>query len=80
MKVLIANIGCDDTTETIMEINKKELEFLIKFSKENNKNSTYQCQPSISVYTEFEECLDDEGNISYYRYYDYKDLAEEGVK
>ena len=43
MKVLIENIGCDDTTSTTMDLEQKELDILIKFAKENNKNSSYGC-------------------------------------
>ena len=67
MKVLIENIGCDDTTSTIMDLEQKELDILIKFAKENNKNSSYGCQPSISIYTEFELIKEDEYDYSYYR-------------
>lgn len=49
-RILIRNDGCDDTTETIMKVNKKELETLIKFAKLNNKNSLSQCQPTICIY------------------------------
>lgn len=33
MKVLIENVGCHDTTSTIMELEQKELDVLIKFAK-----------------------------------------------
>lgn len=67
MKVLIENMGCDDTTSTIMELEQKELDVLIKFAKTNNKNSKYGCQPNIEIYTEFELIKDDEDDYGYYR-------------
>lgn len=67
MKVLIENVGCDDTTSTIMELEQKELDVLIRFAKANNKNSKYGCQPNIEIYTEFELIKDDENDYSYYR-------------
>ena len=53
MKVLIRNCGCHDDTETEMELTEKELEFLIKFAKENNKNSSYGCQPEIAIFKKY---------------------------
>lgn len=53
-KYLIALNGCDDTTYCELELNDKELEFLIKISKEINKYSTYQCEPTISIYKDYE--------------------------
>lgn len=50
---LITLNGCDDTTECEVELTDKELEFLIKISKEINKYSTYQCEPSISIYKDY---------------------------
>ena len=67
MKVLIENVGCDDTTSTIMELEQKELDILIKFAKANNKNSKYGCQPKIAIYTKFQLIKDEEN--SYYDYY-----------
>lgn len=67
MKVLIENVGCDDTTSTIMKLEQNELDVLIKFAKANNKNSKYGCQPGIDIYTEFELIKDDEDDYSYYR-------------
>ncbi len=54
MKILICNSGCDDTTETELEVNEEELKTLIRFAKENNKNSSYQCMPTIEIYTDYE--------------------------
>lgn len=62
MKVLIDNNGCDDTTRTIMDLKQEELDFMIRFAKENNKNSRYQCQPSIEIYKDFEEIIDEDGD------------------
>ena len=67
MKVLIENVGCDDTTSTTMDLEQKELDILIKFAKENNKNSSYGCQPRVEIYTEFELIKEDEYDYSYYR-------------
>lgn len=67
MKVLIENVGCDDTTSTTMDLEQKELDILIKFAKENNKNSSYGCQPRVEIYTEFELIKEDEDDYSYYR-------------
>ena len=52
-KYLITLNGCDDETYCELELNDKELEFLIKISKEINKYSTYQCEPSISIYKDY---------------------------
>ncbi len=58
-KYRIENIGCDDTTYTEMLLTKEELETLVKFALENNKNSKYGCQPkiTISVIEEVEEVI-----------------------
>ena len=53
MKYLITLNGCDDTTYCELELNDKELNFLIKVSKEINKYSDYQCQPTISIYKNY---------------------------
>lgn len=52
-KYLISLNGCDDTTYCELELTDKELEFLIKISKEINKYSTYRCEPSISIYKDY---------------------------
>lgn len=52
-KYLIALNGCDDTTYCELELTDKELKFLIRVSKEINKYSTYQCEPSISIYKDY---------------------------
>ena len=52
-KYLITLNGCDDTTYCELELNDNELEFLIKISKEINKYSYYQCQPTISIYEDY---------------------------
>ena len=67
MKVLIENVGCDSTTSTIMDLEQKELDILIKFAKENNKNSSDVCEPSIRIYTEFELIKEKRFDYSYYR-------------
>ena len=53
MKYLITLNGCDDTTYCELELSDKELEFLIRISKEINKWSSYQCQPTISIYKDY---------------------------
>lgn len=81
-RILICNDGCDDTTDTVMKVTKKELEFLIKFAKENNKNSHCQCQPTIRIYDKMtkKKSIINEGSY-YYTPEDYeKDLVEEGVE
>lgn len=52
-KYLITLNGCDDTTECELELTDEELKFLIKISKEINKYSGYQCQPTISIYKDY---------------------------
>ncbi len=61
-KYLIANLGCDDHTEFILELTDEELKTIIKFCDENNKVSAYQCKPEIQVF-EYDENKD-----SYYDY------------
>ncbi len=67
-KHLIANIGCDDHTEFVMELDDKELQTIIRFCDENNKVADYQCKPEILVYDY------DENKKSYYDYYDNKPI------
>lgn len=52
-KYLITLNGCDDTTYCELELADEELNFLVKISKEINKYSSYQCQPSISIYKDY---------------------------
>lgn len=61
-KYLIANLGCDDHTEFILELTDEELKTIIKFCDENNKVADYQCKSEIQVF-EYNE------NIN--SYYDY---------
>ena len=75
MKVLIENVGCDDTTSTIVELEQKELDVLIKFAKANNKNSRYGCQPKIAIYTKFQL-----GDAEDYYSYDRIDYESDLVK
>ena len=50
---LIKNIdNYGNSTNTIMQLDKKELEILIKFAKENNKNSN-GVYPKIEIYNNF---------------------------
>lgn len=53
MKYLITLNGCDDTTYCELELDDKELEFLVRISKEINKWSRYKCQPTISIYKDY---------------------------
>lgn len=64
MKYLIANNGCDDITYTEMELNYFELQLILKYARLNNKNSRYGCQPTISVYQDYEKQED-----GYYNYF-----------
>lgn len=52
-KYLITLNGCDDTTYCELELTDEELKFLVKISKEINKYSTYECEPSISIYKDY---------------------------
>ena len=52
-KYLITLNGCDDTTYCELELTDEELNFLVKISKEINKYSTYQCEPSISIFKDY---------------------------
>ena len=52
-KYLITLNGCEDTTYCELELNDNELEFLIKISKEINKYSDCECQPTISIYEDY---------------------------
>ena len=61
-KYLIANIGCDDHTEFILELTDEELKTIIKFCDENNKVADYQCKPEIQIF-EYDENI-----VSYYDY------------
>lgn len=54
-KYYIENIGCDATTDLVIELTDEELEVFIKICKELNKKSTYGCMPTISIY-KFSEC------------------------
>jgi hypothetical protein len=46
----IENSGCDDTTCGLVELSKEELNFLMEIIRNLNQNSTYGCQPIISIY------------------------------
>lgn len=54
-KYFIANLGCDDHTEFILELTDEELKTIIKFCDENNKASDYQCKPEIQIFELNEE-------------------------
>lgn len=53
MRYLICNVGCDDTTKTEIDLSPYEYKILKKFAIENNRNVTYQCQPSIEIYSKY---------------------------
>ena len=72
MKYLICNNGCDDTTYTEIELTEEELQIIIRFAKENNKNSTYQCKPSIAIYGKYSINKDEDDEDGYF-WYDYND-------
>lgn len=46
----IENVGCDDTTRGLIELTDKELTDFCNFVYYLNKNSSYGCQPRISIY------------------------------
>lgn len=47
--------GCDDTTYTELSLSPYEYRVLEKFALENNKNSKYQCQPILEIYSEYQK-------------------------
>jgi hypothetical protein len=46
----IANEGCDDTTHGLAIINDEDFPKFKSLIEDLNKNSTYWCMPTISVY------------------------------
>lgn len=70
MKYLVANMGCDDTTYTEIELNYEELQVLLKYARLNNENSRYGCQPTIAIYDKY--------HVNSDRYYSYFHKNEEG--
>lgn len=54
MKYKIINVGCHSETEGVFELNKKQYEFLNNLFEELNKNSTYECMPTIYIEEEKE--------------------------
>lgn len=74
-KYLIANVGCDDNTEFVIELDDKELQTIIRFCDENNKVADYQCKPEIHIYKydESKECYYEyDGKPLNKNYYDFK--------
>ena len=55
MKYYIENIGCDDSTEAMIEMTEAEAKIFIRICNELNSNSSYRCQPIIAMYKE-EDC------------------------
>lgn len=47
---LISNMGCDDTTWGLVEFDDEELQKFCQIVSDLNKNSTYGCQPTITIY------------------------------
>ena len=76
-KYLICNWGCDDKTETEMELTDMELQTLINFAKENNKNSSYQCQPKIGIFKKYKVEKGEYTDEIYYDYDNIDDLVKE---
>ena len=70
-KYLITLNGCDDTTYCELELTDEELKFLVKISKEINRYSTYQCEPSISIYKDYKN-LDGKRDFRISGNWDYK--------
>lgn len=50
MLYMIRNMGCDDTTTSVMKLSDKEYKLLLRFIKKNNSNSIYYCQPTIEIF------------------------------
>ncbi len=72
-KYLIILNGCDDHTDCEIELSDEEIELFVKIAEKINKHSRYQCQPTISVYNDFER-TDELGHYIFYKYDDQKDL------
>lgn len=49
MWVEITLIGCDDSTEFDLEVNKKEYELLKKVEKKSKEHSCTHCMPRFEV-------------------------------
>ena len=49
MKYKIINVGCDDATEGEFEFTEEQYQFLKRVFEELNKNSEYQCMPTIYI-------------------------------
>lgn len=46
----IENIGCDDTTHGLASMTDEEFVVFKRVVENLNKNSTYECMPTIAVY------------------------------
>ena len=42
--------GCDDTNTVVFEGTEEELETILKLARLVNENSTYSCEPSMTIY------------------------------
>lgn len=76
MKYIIHIKGCDDVTETEIELNDTEFEIIKKFAKASNENSYCGCQPKISIYDEYDKVLSENGNFDRYEVNYEKDLLK----
>lgn len=77
MEVIFDVDGCDDTTRSLVDVTEEELKTLIRIGKINNKNSRYQCQPTISIFKDFEKIHYDEDDEERYEIDCEKDLVKE---
>lgn len=46
----IENVGCDDTTHGLVRISDEDFPRFKSFIENLNKNSTYQCMPTLHLY------------------------------
>ena len=68
--IRIINEGCHEDTYTELEVTEEELNLLIRISKENNKNSSCSCQPTLHIFIKHTKQV----NVDYYE----EDLTKEG--
>jgi hypothetical protein len=55
MKVSIKVSGCDDETEILMEMTEEQFAFIQEVANKVTEESTYHCQPTMSVFKIEEE-------------------------
>lgn len=46
----VCNNGCDDTTHGLVEVCEEQQEQFFQFIRDLNRNSSYGCMPTISLY------------------------------